>query len=358
MSRPQKSGGNTLFAERERETKTREALIDQKAYERVKNERVGFTKVGNRFGRAVTRYIAFGDGNLVYYKLPEGGKRIGCYYFSPGTRCKILDIEDEDLSEDILESGMQCIRINGLRKKNGKERGPLFILFDTKLEAQTWERAFRHSKVEGTKREETEDIKFEEELDDDMDEEEQDRAGVETLVDSGAKDNKLNTTKGGIKRGMTKKDNNEVGKTRNFGINKMKFSFKDIGKKPDISQTNLNDNKYLEDEDIADLPIEDEISDEGSPASNDAGVVIGEIGDGLIDHEAVLPEPIDKDSVLRNQRVVLQTSKYLQKKKSWLSKQILTFILWDDYFLKIRPSGLLQNNLIWWTFSNDEIINP
>ena len=24
------------------------------------------------------------------------------YYFSPGTRCKILDIEDEDLSEDIL----------------------------------------------------------------------------------------------------------------------------------------------------------------------------------------------------------------------------------------------------------------
>ena len=34
---------------------------------------------------------------------------------------------------------------------------------------------------------------------------------------------------------MTKKDN-EVGKTRNFGINKMKFSFKDIGKKPDISQ--------------------------------------------------------------------------------------------------------------------------
>ena len=169
MSRPQKSGGNTLFAERERETKTREALIDQKAYERVKNERVGFTKVGNRFGRAVTRYITFGDGNLVYYKLPEGGKRIGCYYFSPGTRCKILDIEDEDLSEDILESGMQCIRINGLRKKNGKERGPLFILFDTKLEAQTWERAFRHSKLEGTKREETEDIKFEEELGNDMD---------------------------------------------------------------------------------------------------------------------------------------------------------------------------------------------
>ena len=61
----------------------------------------------------------------------------------------------------------------------------MFILFDTKLEAQTWERAFRHSKVEGTKREETEDIKFEEELDDDMDEEE-DTAGV---LDSGAKDN-------------------------------------------------------------------------------------------------------------------------------------------------------------------------
>ena len=54
----------------------------------------------------------------MYYKLPEGGKRIGCYYFSPGTRCKILDNpKDEDLSEDILESGMQCIRINGLRKK-------------------------------------------------------------------------------------------------------------------------------------------------------------------------------------------------------------------------------------------------
>ena len=197
MSRPKKSGGNSLFAERERATKTREALIDQKAYERVKNERVGFTKVGNRFGRAVTRYITFGDGNLVYYKLPEGGKRIGCYYFSPGTRCKILDIEDEDLSEDILESGMQCIRINGLRKKNGKERGPLFILFDTKLEAQTWERAFRHSKVEGTKREETEDIKFEEELGNDMDDEEEDTAGVEALIDSGTKDN-AQTKRGGM----------------------------------------------------------------------------------------------------------------------------------------------------------------
>ena len=46
----------------------------------------------------------------------------------------------------------------------------------------------------------------------------------------------------------------------------------------------MNDNKYLEDEDIADLPIEDEISD-GGTASNDTGVVIGEIGDGLIDHE-------------------------------------------------------------------------
>ena len=33
----------------------------------------------------------------------------------------------------------------------------------------------------------------------------------------------------------------------------MKFSFKDIGKKPDISQTNLNDNKYLEDEDIGEI---------------------------------------------------------------------------------------------------------
>ena len=65
----------------------------------------------------------------------------------------------------------------------------MFILFDTKLEAQTWERAFRHSKLEGTKREETEDIKFEEELGNDMDDDEEDTAGVEALIDSGTKDN-------------------------------------------------------------------------------------------------------------------------------------------------------------------------
>ena len=56
----EKSNSDSLFNERERAKKRREALLNQKAFERVQNERFGFTKVGNRFGRAVTRYLGFG----------------------------------------------------------------------------------------------------------------------------------------------------------------------------------------------------------------------------------------------------------------------------------------------------------
>ena len=57
---------------------------------------------------------------------------------------------------------------------------------------QSWKRRHGKKSLSGTLNlkalnEETEDIKFEEELGNDMDEEEQDRAGVETLVDSGTK---------------------------------------------------------------------------------------------------------------------------------------------------------------------------
>ena len=71
MKTPSRGNSDSLFNERERAKKRREALLDEKAFKRVQNERIGFTKVGNRFGRAVTRYIGFGQGNLIVMKSNE-----------------------------------------------------------------------------------------------------------------------------------------------------------------------------------------------------------------------------------------------------------------------------------------------
>ncbi len=341
MKRPSRGNSDSLFNERERAKKRREALLDEKAFERVQNERIGFTKVGNRFGRAVTRYIGFGQGNLIYFKAPEGGKRLGYYYFSPGTRCKILNIEDEDLNEDILESGMQCIRITGLRKKNGKERGPLFLLFDTKNEANTWERAFNYSKREGTNREETKIF----DIEDDGEEEEGDMdintfntnrktnrkttgknknmlinaTNPDDNNDSGSSKTKLGEENTISKKSNNNNDNNNNNKdtSNNYSESKMKVSFKDIGKNFFKSnKTNLKPNKYTEDDNVNENDSLEPFDLKQHNDNND-DMIIGEPGDKPIDHNSTLNGMIDRDSVLRNQRVVLQTARYLQQKRSY-----------------------------------------
>ena len=340
MKAPKKSNSDSLFNERERAKKRREALLDQKAFERVQNERFGFTKVGNRFGRAVTRYLGFGKGNLEYFKVLEGGKNIGHYYYSPGTRCKILNIEDDDLNEDILESGMQCIRITGLRKKSGKERGPLFLLFDTKNEANTWERAFRYSKLEGTKREESEAINIEDEEDDeDFDEDVKNNNN-----DADGKNLNRNIWNSTKKKNTPSNDDDEkndngilknMKKQNNYNDNKdkLKVSFKDIGKKnfftnnnnnnSNNDKTNLNANKYMEDDAIEEEQQEenedatDKVENYDEKRKTNNSMIIGEPGDTPIDHNSALSGDIDRDSVLRSQRVVLQTARYLQQKRSY-----------------------------------------
>ena len=86
-----------------------EERFEKVAYGHVQNERVGFTKVGNRPKRAVTRYLTVGEGKLHYYKNISGGKPLGFYVFGPGTRVTLLNMNDEDLSEEIIESDRKSV---------------------------------------------------------------------------------------------------------------------------------------------------------------------------------------------------------------------------------------------------------
>ena len=260
-----------------------EERFEKVAYGHVQNERVGFTKVGNRLKRAVTRYLTVGEGKLHYYKNISGGKPLGFYVFGPGTRVTLLNMNDEDLSEEIIESGMQCLRIVGLKKSNGDQRSALFILFDTKDEAVMWQRGIRYSKKAGIRRESGEnddgDDGEEAELDDEFSNG-RDGADGSSSVDNGGKVAEAN------KDGSGERNDGEA-----------------TGRSDREKET-----KALQDEGQARVavPSDDESDNEGP-------IPIGEPGDTPIAGSSQT-STVDRDGLLRNQRVVLQTARHLQTK--------------------------------------------
>ena len=133
---------------------------------------------------------------------------------------------------------MQCIRITGLRKKVVKNVVHYFYCLIQKNEANTWERAFRYSKLEGTKREESEAINIEDEEDDeDFDEDVKNNNN-----DADGKNLNRNIWNSTKKKNTPSNDDDEkndngilknMKKQNNYNDNndKLKVSFKDIGKK-------------------------------------------------------------------------------------------------------------------------------
>jgi hypothetical protein len=284
----------TLIADIEQEHR-----FEKHAYERVQNARVSFTKVGTTFRRAITRYLSVNEGRLDYFKNVSGGKSIGYYVFGPGTRVTLLNMGDEDLSQEIIESGMQCLRIHGLKKSNGKTRGPLFILFDNKSEAHMWQRAMSYSVKLGKKCEEPTPM----------------NGHVPSDIGSALDDD--TKTDGSPKvflTGASEMGSSDVVSSRQMPIENLGLAKTNIQVLQSMEETTTNDPVSKS------VPVSDEDDDgEGGNNNSDGGVnvedgdylLIGEPGDVPIDG-AETATPVDRDSLLRNQRVVFNTSRFLQ----------------------------------------------
>jgi len=284
----------TLIADIEQEHR-----FEKHAYERVQNARVSFTKVGTTFRRAITRYLSVNEGRLDYFKNVTGGKSIGYYVFGPGTRVTLLNMGDEDLSQEIIESGMQCLRIHGLKKSNGKTRGPLFILFDNKSEAHMWQRAMSYSVKLGKKREDPTPV----------------NRHIPNDVESASDDDtKTDRSSRAFLTGSSEMGSSNVVTSRQMPVEKPGLAKTNIQMLQSMKETVTNDPDGKPD------PISDEDedgeggnnnSDDGTNDDDGNGLLIGEPGDVPIDG-AETATPVDRDSLLRNQRVVFNTSRFLQ----------------------------------------------
>ena len=83
----------------------------------------------------------------------------------------------------------------------------------------------------------------------------------------------------------------------------------------------MKDDAIEEEEQEENEDATDKVENYDEKRKTNNSMIIGEPGDTPIDHNSALSGDIDRDSVLRSPKVVLQTARYLQQKK--LSKRFI-----------------------------------
>jgi hypothetical protein len=121
-------------------------------YKEAQMNRVSFQKIGKKMKRVITRYMSIDAGCIHYYDKLTSKKPRGKYIFGPGMRLTILESDEIDSEAE----DQACLRVQGLRRENGKERDPIVIFLSTIQEAELWKGALEYAKRLGTRREEVE----------------------------------------------------------------------------------------------------------------------------------------------------------------------------------------------------------
>ena len=127
-------------------------VLNKNRYEKAKRTRVSFQKIGKTMKRVITRYMSLDAGCVHYYDKLTSKKARGRYLFGPGMRVTVLESDELDEEAD----DMTCLRVQGLRRENGKERDPIVMFIPTLNEAKQWKGAMEYAKFLGTRREEVE----------------------------------------------------------------------------------------------------------------------------------------------------------------------------------------------------------
>ena len=113
------------------------------AFEATRGERAEFIKRGKRWNRSLHRWLEVLPGALQYFNRQNAMQPVGVYQLHSGIRVKTLD--DSQVPAEAAARDAKCLRITGIRRKNGAEQGHIFVLADGSKELTKWKNAILYA---------------------------------------------------------------------------------------------------------------------------------------------------------------------------------------------------------------------